>query len=164
VGTTDASMTIAPRPEDDQPPAVARSARRRRPTRWQRWTDQRTLRRTISELEEQHVVDVQARLQALARSTVVVSRIALVENRPTLRLLQIDFDADVPSLLASVDPATIAALAALRLPALLLVQDVARRRQGWAIELATLDQSVTLAADEVVAADGLHRAAAEGWD
>lgn len=107
---------------------------------------------------------MKAQLDALAAATAVVSRVTLVENRPSLRLLQIDLDGDAPSLLASVDPDTISALAALRLPALLLVQGVTLRRGAWALRLATLDQAVVISADEMVVGDGLHRTAAEGSD
>lgn len=136
----------------------------RRPRRiapWKRWADRRWLRRALGEVDGDRQMATRAHLGALAATTAVVARIALVENRPSLRLLQIDFDGAAPTLLASVDPGTITGLAALRLPALLLVREVSQRRGTWAIELATLDQSVVLAADEVVVVDDLQEAAAD---
>ena len=104
------------------------------------------------------------RLGGLAATAAVVAKIALVEHRPSLRLLRIDFDGDGPTLLASVDPASLAGLASLHLPALICFEGWSYRRGVWSLELVTVAEATTVRADELVVVDGFPAERSEGRD
>jgi hypothetical protein len=155
-----------PEPDADGTPATQRSVVRRRPKlSWrQRRADRREVERTLADLEIAHVGELQGHLVDLAAHAAVVARITLLENRPSIRLLQIDFDAEGPSLLAAVSDASVAAIAAVRLPALICFRRGAHHAGRWVLELVTLEETIHVTADVLVTVDGYHPACSEGTD